>query len=316
MSSNNTINVSKSVSNTDTDLVQRKVAFDFSDTPLHWIPNDPYSSHFISVIHTILPAGEFFFCRLYNRALPYIEDEKLREDVKGFIKQEAMHARAHTTGINEYLAAQGMEVQGFIKIVEWLFEQALDDKPFGKSLPAATEKQWLTLRLGLIAAVEHFTCVLGKYALSNKNWDAQGADATILDILRWHGAEEIEHRSVAFDVYQHLGGTYAMRFPMMLVAYLGVLGLWSKGASHLMLQDPKLKGKKPRLMGRYFWRTWNKKAKQGQLPSAGWLFSQATRYLKRDYDPVNEACTEEAQRYLETSPAALRALGFADSAAA
>ena len=46
---------------TDTDLKQRKVKFHWEDTPLDWIPNQPYASHFINEINMILPAGEFWF---------------------------------------------------------------------------------------------------------------------------------------------------------------------------------------------------------------------------------------------------------------
>lgn len=31
-------------------------------------------------------------CRTFNQALPYVTDEKLRAEVKGFIHQEAHHA--------------------------------------------------------------------------------------------------------------------------------------------------------------------------------------------------------------------------------
>ncbi|WP_250656304.1 metal-dependent hydrolase [Alkalimarinus coralli] len=295
------------VSQTDTALLQRKVSFDFSASPLHWIPNDPYTSHFISVIHTILPAGEFFFCRLYNKALPYIDDEKLKQDVKGFIKQEAMHAKAHTGGISNFLENQEMEVGSFIKQVEWLFDSVLHDKPFGRKVPKQLERDWLVLRLGLIAAVEHFTCVLGKYALENTQWDHEGADPTILDILRWHASEEIEHRSVAFDVYQHLGGNYPMRYLQMLIAFPVVIGLWVKGSSHLMAQDSSIASKRPKAFGVYFWREWQRKSKSGHLPSLLWLARQASRYFSPSYNPAIEASTEQAQAYLAQSPAALRA---------
>ncbi|EDY86051.1 metal-dependent hydrolase [gamma proteobacterium HTCC5015] len=296
----------KAASHTDTPLIQRKVSFDFSNTPLHWIPGDAFSSHFISVIHTILPAGEFFFCKLYNKALPYIEDEQLREDVKGFIKQEAMHARAHDAGIAEFLEAQGMEVRSFIANVEWFFDQLLHDQPFGQKIPDSMEKAWLKFRLGIIAAVEHFTCVLGKYALDNTEWDEAGGDPVVLDLLRWHGAEEVEHRSVAFDVYKHLGGRYPMRYFQMFIVFPVLMGLWAKGSTHMMAQDPLLAGKKPRLLGLFYWMEWQRVARTERLPSLFWLAKQASHYFVPWYDPVKEASTEQAQAYLATSPAAAK----------
>lgn len=85
-------------------LVARSVRFDFSNSPVQWIPNDPVCSHLINGINLILPAGEFWFCRVYNKALPYVNDPILSDDVKGFIRQEATHARAHQ-GAQEFSAA-------------------------------------------------------------------------------------------------------------------------------------------------------------------------------------------------------------------
>jgi predicted metal-dependent hydrolase len=39
-----------------------------------------------------------------------------------------------------------------------------------------------------------------------------GADPEMVDLVKWHGAEEIEHRTVAFDLYRHLGGGYIARY--------------------------------------------------------------------------------------------------------
>ena len=63
---------------------------------MHWIPGDPFSTHVLNVLHLLLPAGEEWFVETFKEALPLIEDEQLRDDVVGFIGQEAMHANAHT----------------------------------------------------------------------------------------------------------------------------------------------------------------------------------------------------------------------------
>lgn len=59
----------------------RKVKFDWQETPVDWIPNEPFSSYFINEINMILPAGEFWFCRLYNKVLNQIDDPKLKQDM-------------------------------------------------------------------------------------------------------------------------------------------------------------------------------------------------------------------------------------------
>ncbi len=76
-------------------LEQRRVQFDFSKTPEHWIYDNPFATHLINAVHLILPVGELWMCRSFNEALPYVKDEKLRADVKGFVHQEAHHASAH-----------------------------------------------------------------------------------------------------------------------------------------------------------------------------------------------------------------------------
>lgn len=81
----------------------RKVKFEWQNTPVDWVPDQPYVSYFINEINMILPAGEFWFCRLYNKVLPQIQDEKLKQDVQAFIRQEAMHAQAHNSANKEYL---------------------------------------------------------------------------------------------------------------------------------------------------------------------------------------------------------------------
>ncbi|MDB0210932.1 metal-dependent hydrolase, partial [Acinetobacter baumannii] len=275
-----------------------------------WIPNQPFASYFINEINNILPAGEFWFCRLYNKVLPRITDEKLKQDVQAFIRQEAMHANAHTSANKEYLSARNIDIQRNLDIMNYLFTTALADKPFDKEVPQFLQEQWDLFRLGVIATVEHMTCVLGKYALYNKRWEELGADPEMVDLVKWHGSEEIEHRTVAFDLYRHLGGGYMPRYYLSLAVIVLVLGLWVDGAAHIMKQDPRFAdAAKSRFFPAWVALEWYKISRKDNqvLPNPIWLIAQQIDYLMPWYDPVKEGSTEDAVSYLSQSPAAKRA---------
>lgn len=295
-------------SGTAGELVPRRVSFDWSDTPVDWIPGEAFVSHFVNEINLLLPAGEFWFCKLYNRALPLITDAKLRADVQGFMRQEAMHARAHAGALESYLAERGLETESNIRLENWLFDTALADAPFGINLPAFAQRQWLVFRLGVVAAIEHMTCVLGRYVLEETaEWDRRGADPVLCDLVRWHGAEEIEHRCVAFDVYRHLGGSYVSRYYLASITMPMVYALWVRGAAHLMRQDDRFAARKPAVLRPWIWWQWWHHARRGLLPSPVWLARKELPFFLPGYDPATEGSTVLARRYLRTSPAAARA---------
>jgi predicted metal-dependent hydrolase len=106
----------------------RRVSFDWSGTELHWIAGDPVATHVINVLHLLLPAGERWFCAVYRQALPLVNDQALRADVKGFIGQEAVHARAHQ-GVLDHLAEQGIDTGRYTRLIECLFNWLLRAVP-------------------------------------------------------------------------------------------------------------------------------------------------------------------------------------------
>lgn len=68
--------------------------------------------------------------------------------------------------------------------MHFLFNKLLADQPFRLKIPKILEHQWDLFRLGIIATIEHMTCVLGKYALYNTEWERLGADPNMLDLER------------------------------------------------------------------------------------------------------------------------------------
>ncbi len=290
-------------------ILPRNVRFDLDAVPLHWIPDDAFSSHVVSGIHLLLPAGEFWFCRVYNKALPLITDPQLRADVEGFIRQEAIHARVHQGG-QQWLRKQGLDPDVVIASADRLFGTLLSDAPLGIELlkQPLWEKQWLIARVGIIAAVEHFTGMLGQWAMDNTSWDR--ADPVMADLFRWHLAEEVEHRCVAFDLYEHLcetqGGFYLSRQALMAVVFPLFFEYVMDGFRTLAAQDDDRAMRK--LARRSTLRLVLELERAGRrtqnVPTFGYLLAGTLRWAAPKFHPVHEGNTQQALDYLARSPAA------------
>ncbi|MEV0317541.1 metal-dependent hydrolase [Streptomyces sp. NPDC050658] len=292
-------------------IVPRRVSFDWDETPLHWIPDEPTATHVINVLHLLLPAGERWFVKVFKEGLPLVTDPVLLKDVKGFMGQEATHSVQHAY-VLDHLAAQRLDTAAFTKYVDLLFEKLLGEKPpLGAPIPT---QEWLRFRLSVVAAIEQFTAVLGNWVLHAEGLDRAEADKVMLDLLRWHGAEEVEHRSVAFDMYQHCGGDglprYARRIAGMTVTAPVMLYLWVWGTAYLMHRDPQLAGRLRYSLGEH-----NRAVRKGLLPAWRELGAAIPRYLRRSYHPSQEGSLRKAVEYLAQSPAARAAAAAVGRAA-
>mgnify|MGYP003461783104 CR=1 FL=1 len=295
---------------TATTLPTRRVQFNLDNTPLHWLPGDNFSSHTINGIHLLLPAGEFWFCRVYNKALPLVTDPVLREEMIGFIRQEGMHARVHKEA-QKYLTRHGIETETYLKRVDRLFSKVLGDKPLGLSGLSGPriDKHWLIIRVGIIATIEHFTGVLGQWAMDNKSWDA--GDPVMVDVFRWHLAEEVEHRTVAFDVYEHLcknePAFYLSRQALMAVIFPLFIHFLLEGYRSMARQDVS-DPVSQRLARKPFWTLIREVERVGKLthniPQFSFLVSATKRWISPSFHPIHEGNTEQALSYLARSPAA------------
>jgi predicted metal-dependent hydrolase len=262
------------------------------------VPNEPLVTHTCNVLHLLLPAGERWFIDVFAQAIPLIQDDKLREQVMGFIGQEAIHARSHQSVLDHW-KARGIDTDPYVQQVDWMFRKALGDR----DLSGKHREEWLIERLAIIAAIEHITAMLGNWALNSPALDAAGADPTMLDLLRWHGAEEVEHRAVAFDLFSHLDGRYLRRVRGMMVTWPVMLWLWARGVVFLMRTDPELNGRRKKARWRYYFRA----SRRHLLPPANELVRGVLKYSWPGYHPWKEFSTSQAVAYLATSPAATAA---------
>lgn len=274
----------------------RNVHFDVTRTPLDWIPDHPVASNMVSLLNVVLPAAERWFVATYNEALPFVKDPKLAADIRGFIGQEAMHADAHDKVLADYMVANGVDVAPMLELVEYVFEKMLGPT---ESTDPKRRLNDLCDRLWLIAAIEHYTAVLGDFSL-NCSWDDHGADPTLVDLFRWHGSEEVEHRMVAHDVATYFHDSYLDRIRAMSVAVGMMFTFFQRGTWYLVKCDPNVD------IG--WWRMQRLRmadSKLGLLPKFRKLFGSNTfAYFRPGFTPEQMGSTAQAVAYLASSPAA------------
>ena len=271
----------------------RRVSFHWDGVPLEYIPGEPYATHFWNVMHLVLPEGERAMADVFAQSLPLIDDPRLKEEVVGFVGQEATHAAMHE-GFRNYLRAHDVEINPIMRRIEYAVTKIFGDH----GITGRGSRAWLSERLGVYAAAEHFTAVVGEWLLSNQEFDRIGVDPTMLDLLRWHGAEELEHRNVAFDAYQYVDGGYARRARTALIACSGLALLWFSTAAFLYRNDTTVRRRRPWLF------EYLRAARKGLVPDVSFLFSQMRTYLRPGFHPSEMGDISSAVRYLAMSPAA------------
>jgi predicted metal-dependent hydrolase len=173
-----------------------------------WHRND-FLTQFFNALSMSFPVGEQFFIDSVRAALPMLaqqpEHQQLRHDIAQFIGQEAAHRQIHAH-YNAHLEFQGL----VNKWQHWALRRQARAARLGmhpKSLLAVT------------CAYEHLTSTLAHQTLQHAD-ALDGAEERMQTLWRWHASEEIEHRSVAFDLYQAVGGNHRKRVQWYLFVLL------------------------------------------------------------------------------------------------
>ncbi len=229
------------------DIRIRKVGFEFDEhLDPQWHPQRPEWGHMVNGASLTMPYLEPFLIKTLREALPLIDDVDLKEDVRGFVGQEAQHYTTHRR-YNERLKTNGYPM---LAEVEASFERGY----------ARLSQRSLHFRLAYTAGFETMTMGITGWLVNHREALFAGADPTVSSFVLWHMVEETEHKSVAYDVYQHVAGGYWLRVVGLLAGSFHV-GWLSRRAYKVMLQTDGL-WRRPRsrlrlwaMVGRFFLRS-------------------------------------------------------------
>jgi len=234
-------------------IAPRRFRIDYSDSheiSKHWVQNNGFLTHWMNAYTLTIPGGEDFNVRTIRSYIDNISDEKLKSTAQGFVAQELSHGKAHEKFLN-VLDKQGYNSKVFLSIYNFVSFKVLE--------PLSTKLS----KLAFVVAIERINEIIAEVNLEAGLLDDSPKQAALL--YQWHFAEEIEHKSVAFDIYQDVSGNRFMLAYSTLICYLVNMFFLVFGAFSCSIQDGSILSPKNWLRGfryfftkeRFFWRvTW------------------------------------------------------------
>ena len=170
----------------DLTITVRDERFNRGTNPRRWWAGEPFGTAWHNALSATFPRGEAFFIEAV-KAHREGADAKLDAEIRAFVRQEINHTREHIA-FNRLAEDAGYDIKAIdTRVAEML---------------ALTKDRPAIANLAVTMALEHYTAMMAAEFLENPAHFAD-ADAEVRDMWRWHAAEEIEHKGVAFDTWNH-----------------------------------------------------------------------------------------------------------------
>ena len=211
-------------------------------TPRLWHGGRVEATAIYNALSTTFPKGEAYFVesvRAFREGAP----PKLAEEIKAFTTQEAIHSREHDA-FNKRAEPSGYDLS---KLEERVGERL-----------AITKDRPAIVNVAATMALEHFTAILAHQLLADPR-HLEGAEQATADLWRWHAAEEIEHKGVAYDTWLYATRgwprfkRWKVKAKVMLLVTRNFLVDRTAGALELMRQDGVTGAKAWWLLLTYLW---------------------------------------------------------------
>ena len=193
------------------------------DLPLAWHPTMPELACAANSISLLMPYVEPYLVRSIRAAVPQL-DEPLRTQTQAYLKQELAHHVQHRQ-FNDLLAAQCPSIR---RLERWM------RRAYG----------WLGRRrsarfnVAFAAGSETLAFGIARWVDGNVGTLFDGADPDAAALYLWHLAEEVEHKTAAFDVFEATDGS-RLRYSVATATSLAMLIAFSFVGTLLMLRSAK-----------------------------------------------------------------------------
>lgn len=201
-------------------LIARRPQLSFENTKRWWMAGSAAPTHIGNALSIFVPASERFGVRAIHKFASRVSPA-LAADARGLFAQEGRHANAHDRFL-EKLRADGLEIDALVQLIERILSGVERHAP-----PLVC--------LSVTVAFEEFAALLSAQVLTEGGMPFQ--DEEMRKLFEWHAAEELEHRSVAFDVLREVAPSYLLRIFGLAIAATSLGGFWLWATRALCAQE-------------------------------------------------------------------------------
>jgi predicted metal-dependent hydrolase len=185
-------------------LTIKQIDWQFEDIDFYFNPANREFSAFMNNISFMAVGLERYFCKAMKDAETLISDPAVLAECKMFNRQEMVHSNAHYKHCKALIAKYPGLQEALDRCIEMFDEHyAAHDLKYHLSYMGGLESAFTPL-FGTI--IDHRDVLFG-------------GDSEVSSLFLWHFCEEIEHRSSAIMVYNHVYGDHIYRMrnvkPMM-----------------------------------------------------------------------------------------------------
>lgn len=184
-----------------TDLIVRKLRFAFADrrVPFLWNEVNPAFSSMANAVSFLAIAFEKMIVSMVPEIMPLITDPVIAEEADAFVRQEGQHSMAHRGHVKALIKSYPALRETLAEVIA-AFDRLTAEKP-------------LKYRLAYTADLEATFTPVFKLMLDHDDTLFAPGDDRVASLFLWHFVEEVEHRSSALIIYEHIVGdqVYRMR---------------------------------------------------------------------------------------------------------
>lgn len=212
-----------------TDLIVRKLRFAFADHPVPFLWNEanPAFSAMANAVSFLAIAFEKMIVSELPELMPLITDPAVAEEADAFVRQEGQHSMAHRGHAKALIKSYPALRETLAEVIA-AFDQLTTNTP-------------LKYRLAYTADLEATFTPVFKLMLDHDDTLFAPGDDRVASLFLWHFVEEVEHRSSALIIYDHVVGDpwYRMRMaPSIFKHVMGTLRLACEGFNrHIPLSE-------------------------------------------------------------------------------